>query len=86
MQTEFATMPADDLTVWAIWGNNNGEYGIGGEVEVNVNLPDDEYDVELDDNRIVVIVRDASNPSVKTLQRMATGMGMIVHFELLMAE
>ena len=28
----------------------------------------------------------ASNPSVKTLQRMAQGMGMIVHFELLMAE
>jgi len=62
------TIVDENVTVYAVWRFSNivvdAEYGDDGEVNVNVNLPDDEYYVTADDDRIIVTIPDADEDDV----------------------
>jgi len=63
-----ATIANQDVTVYAVWKFVNilveADYGDNGEVEITVNVPDDEYDTIVDEDRITVIIRDTDYDDV----------------------
>ncbi|MCL2427047.1 MAG: LPXTG cell wall anchor domain-containing protein, partial [Oscillospiraceae bacterium] len=42
----------------------NGEYGDDGEIDVTVNLPPGDYDVTVEDDRIIVVIPDADEDDI----------------------